>query len=55
MKDSDIPIATKLLGEYLKNFKYSPVFSEEDFRHWFSPQDKVVYSFVVEVKFFFFF
>ncbi|XP_044729600.1 glycylpeptide N-tetradecanoyltransferase [Chrysoperla carnea] len=43
----DIPQAHKLLEEYLKKFDLAPVFSEEEFRHWFTPQDGIVDSFVV--------
>jgi len=48
MLDKDCPQAFKLLAEYLKKFELSPVFSEDEFRHWFVPRDEVVDSFVVE-------
>nr|XP_022904578.1 glycylpeptide N-tetradecanoyltransferase [Onthophagus taurus] len=45
----DVPQAHKLLGDYLKRFDLAPVFSKEDFGHWFLPQTDIVDSFVVEV------
>lgn len=48
MRSSDIPGAHKLLMDYLRRFDMVPVFTEEDFRHWFSPQDGIVDSFVVD-------
>lgn len=34
--------------QYLTKFNLSPLFTEEDFRHWFLPQVGIVDSFVVE-------
>lgn len=48
MTAADLPHAHKLLEEYLKRFDLAPVFSDEDFRHWFLPQPGIVDSFVVE-------
>ncbi|XP_034235682.1 glycylpeptide N-tetradecanoyltransferase 1 [Thrips palmi] len=48
MRQSDIPGAHKLLMDYLRRFDMAPVFTEEDFRHWFTPQDGIVDSFVVD-------
>ncbi|XP_026282999.1 glycylpeptide N-tetradecanoyltransferase 1 [Frankliniella occidentalis] len=48
MRQSDIPAAHKLLMDYLRRFDMVPVFTEEDFRHWFAPQDGIVDSFVVD-------
>ena len=35
--------------QYLKKFDLSPIFTEEDFVHWFLPQTDIIDSFVVEV------
>ncbi|XP_071453218.1 glycylpeptide N-tetradecanoyltransferase 2 [Hetaerina americana] len=48
MKPSDVTQAHRLLGEYLIKFDLAPMFSEEEFRHWFLPQSGIVDSFVVE-------
>ena len=32
----------------MKNFDLSPVYTEEEFRHWFLPRDDIVDAFVVE-------
>ncbi|KAL7286435.1 glycylpeptide N-tetradecanoyltransferase [Trichogramma pretiosum] len=45
---ADIPHCHKLLNEYLSKFNMAPVFSEDEFRHWFSPQTGIVDCFVVE-------
>ncbi|XP_014218178.2 glycylpeptide N-tetradecanoyltransferase [Copidosoma floridanum] len=45
---ADVPQAHKLLSEYLTKFNLSPIFTEEEFKHWFAPQDGIVSSFVVE-------
>ena len=34
--------------QYLEKFDLAPVFSEEEFRHWFLPQNGIINSFVVE-------
>ena len=49
MKASDIPVVYPMLTKYLEQFKLGPVFSEAEFRHYFTTQEKVVYSYVVEV------
>lgn len=48
MVAADCPQAFRLLYEYLKNFDLSPVYTLEEFKHWFLPRDNVVDSFVVE-------
>ena len=48
MKAADVAAVHPLLTEYLAQFKLAPVFSEAEFAHYFTPQDKVVYSYVVE-------
>lgn len=50
LKESDIPQAHKLLGEYLIDFNLIPVFTEDEFRHWFSPRGGIISAFVVEDK-----
>lgn len=44
---ADIPKAHKLLKEYLERFNLLPVFTLEEFRHWFLPQNGIVDCFVV--------
>lgn len=48
MVSSDVPKAKSLLLEYLKKFDLVPMFSEDEFRHWFLPQPGIIDSFVVE-------
>jgi len=48
LKPEDTPAVFPLLTKYLEQFKLGPVFSEAEFHHYFTPQDKVVYSYVVE-------
>ncbi|XP_018561998.1 glycylpeptide N-tetradecanoyltransferase 1-like [Anoplophora glabripennis] len=48
MTVADIPLAHKLLVEYLSRFDLAPLFSEEDFVHWFMPRTNIIDSFVVE-------
>lgn len=50
MTDKDLPAAHKLLTEYLSKFNLIPIFSEDEFRHWFSPLNGIIFSFVVEDK-----
>lgn len=49
MTAADLPKARKLLTDYLTKFDLAPVFSEDEFRHWFLPQLGIVDAFVVEV------
>lgn len=49
MEDRDIPTVARLHKEYQAQFKLTPVFSEEDCRHWLMPRDGVVMAYVVEV------
>merc|ERR1712048_675736 len=48
MERKDCTKAWKLLSEYLKKFNLAPVYSEEEFVHWFLPREGVIYSYVVE-------
>lgn len=48
LTDSDVSGAHKILSEYLDKFKLVPIFTEDEFRHWFTPINGVVDSFVVE-------
>ncbi|XP_014246827.1 glycylpeptide N-tetradecanoyltransferase 1 [Cimex lectularius] len=45
---ADLPKARKLLSDYLYKFDLTPIFSEEEFRHWFLPQPDIIDAFVVE-------
>lgn len=44
----DMKAARALLDEYLKKFNLCPVFSDEEFEHWFTPIDGIIDCFVVE-------
>ncbi|KAJ8917261.1 hypothetical protein NQ315_002278 [Exocentrus adspersus] len=48
MTPADVPRAHKLLVQYLSRFDLAPLFSEEDFVHWFTPRPNIIDSFVVE-------
>ncbi|XP_071812512.1 glycylpeptide N-tetradecanoyltransferase 2-like [Apostichopus japonicus] len=48
LEEKDIPRCHQLLTEYLKQFKLSPVFSVDEFRHWFMPQEGIIETYVVE-------
>ncbi|KOX79589.1 Glycylpeptide N-tetradecanoyltransferase 1, partial [Melipona quadrifasciata] len=46
--EADIPQAHKILTDYLEKFDLAPIFSIEEFRHWFLPQNEIINTFVVE-------
>lgn len=48
LEERDIPQATALLGNFLKQFSLHQTYNEDEFRHWFMTRDDVVYTFVVE-------
>ncbi|XP_037795690.1 glycylpeptide N-tetradecanoyltransferase-like [Penaeus monodon] len=48
LKVEDVDQAHTLLETYLKKFDLAPVFSREEFMHWFLPQDNIIDSYVVE-------
>lgn len=48
MTDADRPQAYRLLSEYLSKFSLAPVYTAEEFQHWFSPRVDVIDSYVVE-------
>lgn len=48
MKKSDVDQVHYLLNNYLKKFNVHAIFSKDEIKHWFTPLDKVVYSYVVE-------
>lgn len=47
MTKKDVPQAFKLLENYLKGFKLTPIFSEEEFKHWFLPKGGIISAYVV--------
>lgn len=49
-RKSDTTKAHALLAKYLDKFDLAPVFSEEEFRHWFLPRTDIVDSYVVEAE-----
>lgn len=48
MDEKDVKRCHKLVNEYLTRFDLAPVFSLEEFAHWFLPRADVVDSFVVD-------
>jgi glycylpeptide N-tetradecanoyltransferase len=48
MVKKDIPQVYPLLNQYLSKYKLAPEFTKNEFTHWFSRKDKVIYSYVVE-------
>ncbi|KAG7310700.1 Glycylpeptide N-tetradecanoyltransferase 2 [Plutella xylostella] len=50
MEPQDSEKVVKLLNDYLKKFDLAPVFSEEEFKHWFLPQAGIIDGFVVEAS-----
>uniref|UniRef100_A0A2P2I4Z4 Glycylpeptide N-tetradecanoyltransferase n=2 Tax=Hirondellea gigas TaxID=1518452 RepID=A0A2P2I4Z4_9CRUS len=44
----DLPDCRKLLEGYLKRFNLSPMFTLEEFTHWFFPKENIVDSYLVE-------
>lgn len=48
LTDKDLPAAHKLLNAYLEQFTLKPAFDADEFRHWFSPQNGIICSYVVE-------
>ncbi|CAD8043251.1 unnamed protein product [Paramecium primaurelia] len=48
MKKKDVAQVTKLLNEYLKNFKLYFKYTEEEVKHWFLPRKDVISTYVVE-------
>jgi glycylpeptide N-tetradecanoyltransferase len=49
MQPGDTEEVTKLLNEYLSTYDFAPVFSLAEVKHWFTPIDEVMYSYVTEV------
>uniref|UniRef100_A0A673AVH4 Glycylpeptide N-tetradecanoyltransferase n=1 Tax=Sphaeramia orbicularis TaxID=375764 RepID=A0A673AVH4_9TELE len=48
MEKRDISQVTELLRKYLKRFQLAPSMGEEEVAHWFSPQDNIIDTYVVE-------
>ncbi|KAK7576459.1 hypothetical protein V9T40_012745 [Parthenolecanium corni] len=48
--NEDVPKAHKLLQNYLEKFNLVPVFTEEEFKHWFIPRPGIVDTYIVEGK-----
>lgn len=47
-KATDVPQVCKLLNEFLQRYDLAPVYSVEEFTHWFLPREGIVESFVVD-------
>ncbi|CAG5120226.1 unnamed protein product [Candidula unifasciata] len=45
---ADVPEAYLLLSQFMQRYQLVPVFSIEEFKHWFVPRPGIVYSYVVE-------
>lgn len=48
MAEKDVQLAHQLLADYLIQFNLKPVFTVDEFRHWFLPQNGIIYSYIVE-------
>lgn len=48
LEERDVPQAHMLLSKYLVKFKLSPVFSQEEFQHWFLPRTQIIDTYIVE-------
>jgi len=48
LKITDIPEACKLLNKHLEKYDLIPVFTEEDFLHWFLPREDIIDTYVVQ-------
>jgi glycylpeptide N-tetradecanoyltransferase len=47
---ADVPTAFRLLSDYLKRFDLVPIFTQEEFQHFFLPRSNVIYCFVKTVR-----
>ncbi|XP_063381806.1 glycylpeptide N-tetradecanoyltransferase-like [Cydia fagiglandana] len=50
LEPRDCDKAFLLLKNYLSKFDLTPIFNEDDFKHWFTPQTDIIDSFVVEAS-----
>ena len=50
IRDEDFPAATALLNDYLSRFKLRQAFEEHEVRHFLTPQEGLVYAYVVEAE-----
>jgi glycylpeptide N-tetradecanoyltransferase len=48
IEEKDIPSACALLSNYLAKFDLFMEFNVEEFKHWFTPRDDVIYCYVAE-------
>jgi len=48
MRKEHLNAAFDLLSNYLQKFHLAPIFSFEEFEHFFMPSDNVIYSYVIE-------
>ncbi|XP_058823884.1 glycylpeptide N-tetradecanoyltransferase [Topomyia yanbarensis] len=48
MRESDLKGTHRLLERYMAGFNLTPAFDEDEFRHWFSPQEGIIDCFIVE-------
>uniref|UniRef100_A0AAG5D4R1 Glycylpeptide N-tetradecanoyltransferase n=1 Tax=Anopheles atroparvus TaxID=41427 RepID=A0AAG5D4R1_ANOAO len=48
LRETDLKAVHRLLETYLQRFNLTPVFDEEEMRHWFLPQNGIIDCFVVE-------
>eukprot|EP00455_Lapot_gusevi_P032501 TRINITY_DN3544_c0_g1_i1.p1 TRINITY_DN3544_c0_g1~~TRINITY_DN3544_c0_g1_i1.p1 ORF type:complete len:467 (-),score=153.07 TRINITY_DN3544_c0_g1_i1:186-1526(-) len=48
LEERDLPAARALLNDYLNRFRLVCIFSEAEFKHWFTPRPGVISTYVVE-------
>ena len=50
LEERHIDSAYRLLSDYLEEFKLYPIYTRDEFAHFFTPRDKVIYAYVIEVS-----
>jgi len=48
LQPKDVPETVALLKEYLEQYEIHANFNEEEFMHWFTPQNNIINTYVVE-------
>lgn len=50
MTKKDVPLVSRLLGEYLSQFNLVPVMNPEEVEHWLLPRENIIDTYLVEVR-----